>query len=116
MCVRACVRVCSGCSDRGRPPLSCSLASYDRTDTVVMYVSIYRESVCVCVCVCMRACVVVIVVVEVGGCGVARSHPTTDSETIVVMYLCMYKLYLMMVKTWLQSNLSQGRLGEITLD
>ena len=55
----------SGCSDRGRPPRSCSLASYDRTDTVVMCVSIYRESVCVRACV--HACVcVVAVVIEVG--------------------------------------------------
>ena len=26
------------------------------------------------------------------------------------MYVCMYKLYLMTVKTWLQRNLPQGRL------
>ena len=28
---------------------------------------------------------------------------------VICMYTCMYKLYLMTVKTWLQSNLPRGR-------
>ena len=49
----------------------------------------------------------VIIVIQYLNCS---SQHCERKIAIALRPVCMYKLYLMTVKTWLQSNLPQGRL------